>query len=192
MSLEALRERIIQRAKEEANRIIEEAEKKAREIIEEARRRAREEKERLTREKIKEARREAQRIISEASFKARLKMAQVKEEALEEVFKEAYDKIKSRNFDVDASITSLLKEVLDIVKASEGLKLYVNEEDVERAKKAAKELGLKKFDVSTAPITGGVIVEAAEMRIDNSYDTRFTGMRTVLARDVARILFGEA
>ncbi len=189
VSIDELRERLLEQARKKAEEIIKEAEKRAEEIIAQAEaewmEKSRRERERI----LSEARMRGRIIVSEAKRKARIEVTKAKYEVLEDIFNEAWKRISSREgYDVEKSLRSLLDEALMFLESPKELR--VSEIDVETAEKITAEKGLS-VEIVKANITGGLIlVDESGNRVDNSYDTRFKRSRETLLPTISSILWG--
>ncbi len=189
ISIEELREKLLEQAKKKAEEIIREAEKKAGEITAAAEaewlEKSRKERERI----ISEAETKARIIISEARRKARIKITEAKNTVVNEVYGEAWNRISNRQgFDVYLSLKNLLEEALSYIDNPDTV--LVSEKDRDIIGRVLKDKGLD-LKIQTAGVTGGLLVSDNYGNIvDNSYDTRFRRSREVLLPIISRILWG--
>ncbi len=193
-SLEELREKILEEAREKARKIIEDAEKKAKEIIgkaeEEWRRKLEEEKNNI----INEARKQASAILSEAKIKYNLVILKAKNEVLEEVFEKAKDVLKQRNFDVEKSLERLLSESIQYLpENTTEITIIVNPRDESIIKKVATSILKDKVKykiVKDDKIIGGIVIETPKgIRIDNTYEARLSRVKEGFINKISEILW---
>ncbi len=189
VSIEELREKLVEQAKKKAEEIIREAEKKAGEITAAAEaewlEKSRKEKERI----INEAKTKARIIISEARRKARIKLTGAKNTVINEVYDEAWNRISNRQgFDVYLSLKNLLKEALSYVDEPDTVLVPGRDHDI--ISRVLKDEGLE-LKIQATDITGGILlIDKYGNIVDNSYDTRFKRSKEVLLPIISRILWG--
>ncbi|MEM4717860.1 MAG: V-type ATP synthase subunit E family protein [Desulfurococcaceae archaeon] len=190
MSDEA-RAKILEEAKKKANEIIEEARKTAESIIKEAEERWRRKAE-AERDKILfEANSQASAIIAEARKTSRFVIGEAKLNVIEHLYETIYDRIKKGDYNVEASLRSLLRESLDYVEKP--VKVIVRKDQVSILQKILVELGHGNVEIEGSDdILGGLVLISEEgTLVDNRLETRLKQSREKLLSIIAKTLFGE-
>ncbi|MBS3105986.1 hypothetical protein J4234_07070 [Candidatus Woesearchaeota archaeon] len=181
MGLEAVKDEILNSAKEQSNSLIAEARKEAGRIARET-----ENKIEGMKQKTDE---EAKRIIdtikrqelASAELENKKMLLEVKKQLIDGVFAEAKKRLK--NLD-DKKKESYIKKLLE--KAKNDIEIsgvYCNKKDAKL---------LKGFNVETADIIGGLMAENREktIRVDYSFDAMLENLKETELQNINKELFG--
>ena len=181
MGLEAVKDEILNSAKEQSNSLIAEARKEASRIARET-----ENKIEGMKEKSDE---EAKRIIdiikrqelASAELENKKALLEAKKQLIDNVFAEARKRLE--NLDdkkKEAHIKKLLEKAKNDIEVSS---VYCNKKDAKF---------VKGFNVEVADIIGGVMAENREktIRVDYSFDTTLESIKESELQNISKILFG--
>jgi len=200
VGIEALREGILNKARERAKEIIERAESEAKEIISKSLRiyeeRVKQERERAYRELSEEYRR---KLVDE-SLRLNLELLRVKNEVVSDLVSNVVTAIRNLNPERrKESLRRLLKESLPTELLKNGGKVVVhvvkNDEDI--IKELIREEGLDNIvagiNVIDDKYLGGVLIESGdgEVLIDNTYLTRIERALSIIIRRLNEEVFKE-
>lgn len=181
MGLEAVKEEILNSAKERANSIIADARKEANRILKEAEKKieAIREKTDLETKKIMDAIKRQE--LSSAEFENKKMLLEAKKQVIDAVFAEVRGKLE--NLD-DKRRESYTKKLLEKVKSD------IEAEHVYCSKKDAK--FIKGHKVEPVDITGGLIAENKDktIRVDYSFETLLQSIKDSELQGISKILFG--
>ncbi len=196
---EALKSRIIQDAREEADRIIQEAERQADQIIKEAESKGEERKKELIREGQKKAEdiKHQEKIL--AGLERRKKVLAAKQEEIKKVFKEVLTRVGEIE---ETAYREIIEEMLIREVQSGEEKVAVSRKDRERLgedflesvnKRLEEEgrTGSLTFSESSRDISGGFILLEEGVENNNSFDEILKMNLDELEPLAAQILFSE-
>lgn len=180
MGLEAVKEEILDGAKQQANSLIAEARKEANRVTKEAERKI---------EKILEKSESEAKVMMDMIKRQELASAELenkkmllaaKKEMIESVFNEARKKLESLN---EKKKEVLVKKLLEKAKSEMEIgSVYCNKNDAKF---------LKDFSPETASILGGIMAENKErtIRIDYSFDSMLQSLKESELQNVSKALF---
>ncbi len=181
MGLEALKEEILNSAKEQANSLIAEARKEANRIMKEAEKKIEEMKEKSDIETKKMLDTIKRQELASAELENKKILLEAKKQIIESVFIEAKKRLE--NLD-DKKRESYLKKLLEKAKNDIEIEyVYCNKKDTKF---------LKGFNVEIANIIGGLIAENKErtIRVDYSFETLLQGIKENELQNINKLLFG--
>lgn len=193
---ERIKEKLLEKAREDAKRIIEDAKREAEKIIKEAEEKWKKKVEETRRKIIEEAKREAEEILVDARIKARIRITEEKNRVIEQLLGKVEELVDKDVFNREESLRKLLEEAIKQSRLNEVV-IYVSSRDIKlmQSLKPRIESGLKVkiIDIREANIKGGVIVESVDggIRIDNSYDVRLELVKMKLLPEVSKELFSN-
>lgn len=194
MSLEKIRQKIVEEAEEEAGRINKDAEKKGRMAKEEAKRAAEEKyKRELADEKATLALEEERvRIKYKADMNA--EVLRLKNQLIDEVFDKAVEKIsKLENTKYLEIITRYLSENLisgvDTLIISQKDKERITEKWVDTTLEKMNKGGFQLKIVTSHDIQGGFILKGEKAEIDCSLEQIIADKKEELKPEISRVLF---
>ncbi len=179
MSLEELKESVLEKARKKAERIVEEARRKAREIVEEAKK---EYWERYRREKelmLRKIREEEFRKYSAKLLELNSELLIVKRKLIDELVNTATERIRNLPPEIrKESLRRLIKESMEAGIIKDNFVIKVVNRDVDLVKDCVRELDLtdRLASVGLLPddMLGGLVIEdtKGDVAIDNTYSTR--------------------
>lgn len=193
---ERIKEKLLEKAREDAKRIVEDAKREAEKIIKEAEEKWKKKVEETRRKIIEEAKREAEEILVDARIKARIRITEEKNRVIEQLLGKVEELVDKDVFNREESLRKLLEEAIKQSRLNEVV-IYVSSRDIKlmQSLKPRIESGLKVkiIDIREANIKGGVIVESVDggIRIDNSYDVRLELVKMKLLPEVSKELFSN-
>ncbi|NMA54872.1 MAG: hypothetical protein GX952_02930 [Firmicutes bacterium] len=195
--VEALRERIRQRAEEEAKAIETEAEHQAKDILIRARAEADQQREAIIAQAKQDAQERKRRILAMAAMEARRQELKTKEEIIDEAFAAALKQLRElpaakyrqllKPIMVEAALTGTEQVVIaphDRERLGSDFIAAVNQEL--KAKGLAGEL---KLSPETRPLEGGFVLVAGGVEDNNSFELILKLSRDELEQEVAAVLF---
>ncbi len=191
-----IKEKLLEKAREDAKRIIEDAKREAERIIKEAEEKWREKVEETRRKIISEAKRKAEEILIDARIKARMRITEEKNKIIEQLLGRVEELVDKGMFSREESLERLLEEAVKQSGLSEVI-VYTSNRDVELVRalkpKIESKLNVKITDIRRSNIKGGVIVESTDgnIRIDNSYETRLELAKMRLLPKISKELFSN-
>lgn len=181
MGLEAVKEEILNSAKEQANSMIAEARKEANRIAKEAEKRIGEIREKSEAEAKKMLDAIKRQEFASAELENKKMLLEAKKEIIESVFAEARKRLEALD---DRKRELMMKRLLEKAKNEiEIACIYCNKRDAKF---------IKGFGVEAANILGGIMVENKEktVRIDYSFDAMLQGIKESELQNVSKTLFG--
>jgi len=193
---ERIKEKLLEKAREDAKRIVEDAKREAEKIINEAEEKWKKKVEEARRKIIEEAKREAEEILVDARIKARMRITEEKNRVIEQLLGKVEELVDKDVFNREESLRKLLEEAVKQSRLNEVV-IYVSSRDIKLMQslktRIESELKVKIIDIREANIKGGVIVESVDggIRIDNSYDVRLELVKMRLLPEVSKELFSN-
>lgn len=193
---ERIKEKLLEKAHEDAKRIVEDAKREAEKIIKEAEEKWKKKVEEARRKIIEEAKREAEEILVDARIKARIRITEEKNRVIEQLLGKVEELVDKDVFNREESLRKLLEEAIKQSRLNEVV-IYVSSRDIKLMQslktRIESELKVKIIDIREANIKGGVIVESVDggIRIDNSYDVRLELVKMRLLPEVSKELFSN-
>ncbi|HHT72060.1 MAG: V-type ATP synthase subunit E family protein [bacterium] len=195
--VEALKERIRQRAEDEAKALTAEAEKQADEIVAQAKAKADREREAILAQAEQDAGERKRRILAMAAMEARRQELRTKEEIINNAFSLALQQL--RELPADEYQQLLGPIMIDAVETGTE-QVVVAPHDKERlgpsfiaaVNKELKARGLEgKLELSpeTRPLEGGFVLIAGGVENNNSFELILKLSRDELEQEVAAVLF---
>lgn len=196
MSLEALKERVLEKARAEAERILSEARERASKIVDEARREYLQRREEARRRELAELASEYSRRLTARSMELNTELLRVKNQIVSDLL----ESVKARLGEVSGdlrreSLKRLLSEALaqgmDVGEAV----IRVLPRDAELLHEILREVGnpvaVKKVDILPESCLGGVVVESAEgaFAVDNTYLTRLERLSAFIYKRLREEVF---
>ncbi|MBI2656947.1 hypothetical protein HYX03_04360 [Candidatus Woesearchaeota archaeon] len=180
MGLEAVKEEILNSAKEQSNSLLAEARKEANKIMREAEKKAEEmrEKNDLETKKILDIIKRQE--LASAELESKKMVLEAKKQVIENVFSEAKKRLESLD---DKKRESYIKQLLERAKSDiEVAHVYCNKKDIKF---------LKDFKAEAAEIIGGLIAENKEktIRVDYSFETLLQSIKENELQNINKILF---
>jgi len=189
-----IRDKLLEKAREDAKRIIEDAKHEAERIIREAEEKWKKKVEETKKKILEDAERKAEEILIDAQIKARMKITDEKNKIIELLMNKIEELIEKGIYDRSESLRKLAIEAISQLELKEVI-IYVSRNDKELMEKLKSsienELNVRINDIKEANIRGGVIVESIDggIRIDNSYDARLEIIKTRLLPQISKELF---
>ena len=189
-----IRDKLLEKAREDAKRIIEDAKHEAERIIREAEEKWKKKVEETKKKILEDAERKAEEILIDAQIKARMKITDEKNKIIELLMNKIEELIEKGTYDRSESLRKLAIEAIGQLELKEVI-IYVSRNDKELMEKLKSsienELNVRINDIKEANIRGGVIVESIDggIRIDNSYDARLEIIKTRLLPQISKELF---
>ncbi|MGI6128521.1 MAG: V-type ATP synthase subunit E [bacterium] len=195
--VEALKERIRQRAKEEAQAVIAEAEKQAAEIIAKAKARAEKERADILAAAEREADERKRRTLAMAAMRSRRQELKTKEELIDEAFSLAIQKLQQLPAD---KYQQLLKPILLAAVETGTEQVVIADHDTKRIDssfinaineelKAQGKVGALTLAKETRQLQGGFILSAGGVENNYSFELILKLSRDELEQEVASVLF---
>lgn len=181
MGLEAVKEEILNSAKERANSVIAEARKEAGRVAKEAEKKieATREKNEAETKKLMDAIKRQE--LSSAEFENKKMLLEAKKQAIDDVFMGAKKKLEGLD---DQKREAYIKKLLEKVKSDiEVGYVYCSKKDARFIK------GHKAENIG---IIGGLMAENKDMtiRVDYSFETMLQGIKDSELQSISKILFG--
>ncbi len=180
MGLEAVKEEILNSAKEQSNSLLAEARKEANKIMREAENKIEEMKEKNDLETKKILDMIKRQELASAELENKKMILEAKKQVIENVFSEAKKKLESLD---DKKREAYVKKLLEKAKSDiEVAHVYCNKRDIKF---------LKDFNAETAEIIGGLIAENKEktIRVDYSFETLLQSIKENELQDINKMLF---
>jgi len=181
MGLEAVKEEILNSAKEKANSLTAEARKEANRIMREAERKAEEMKEKSEAETKRMIDLIKRQELASAELENKKMVLEAKKQIIDAVFSEAKQRIESLD---DRKRETYIKKLLEKAKKDIHVAhVYLNKKDAK---------SLKEHDVETADIIGGLIAENKDktVRVNYSFETLLESIKESELQNINKVLFG--
>jgi len=181
MGLEAVKDEILNSAKEHSNSLIAEARKEASRIMKDAEKKAeasREKSEAETKKMMDVIKRQE---LAAAELENKKMLLESKKQVIESVFAEARARLEKLD---DKKREDYIKKLIEKIKNE------IQAEHVYCSKKDAK--FVKGFDANPIDIIGGLIAENKErtIRVDSSFDTMLESIKEKELQGINKLLFG--
>lgn len=221
--VQRLIQRVLEKARAQAEEVLAQARQEVQERLRRAEEQAKEREEELVRAGLGQVERARRRLLSQAQLRLKGELLERKAAILEEVFAEVHRRLRVRGLrqrqrqgqtpapdrsggDGDGDSDAYLELLVTLVRSSlageepSSVRLYLSPEDFEewgsKLKEALKrELGLSpdSVELAEARITGGVIVELPERRLqlDSSLEQLLREFRPQLEELVQEEIFAE-
>lgn len=180
MGLEAVKEEILNSAKEEANSLIAEARKEANRIAKEAEKKIEELQAKSESETKKAFETIKRQELASAELENKKMLLEAKKQIIDATFAEARKKLESLD---DKKREAIMKKLLERAKSEmEAAKIYCSKRDAKLA---------KGVNVQAADITGGLIAENEDgtVRIDYTFDTMLQSIKERELQNISKLLF---
>jgi len=197
MSLDALREEILKKARAKAEAIIKSAEEEAKKILDEAMREYTRRYELVREAELRELRDELSKKLSEKNLEVNTNLLNLKNELIEALRKEILSKINEMSDEERRkSLKKLINECLNEIRTSRRVRVCVVERDVPLVKDVLRELSVEDrvMEIKTLPpeSVGGVLIETEDgsLGLDNTYATRLERLMTFIYRKLNEEVFG--
>ncbi len=197
MSLDALREEILRKARAKAEAMIKSAEEEAKKILDEAMREYTRRYELVREAELRELRDELSKKLSEKNLEVNTNLLNLKNELIEALRKEILSKINEMSDEERRkSLKKLINECLNEIRTSRRVRVCVVERDVPLVKDVLRELSVedKVMEIKTLPpeSVGGVLIETEDgsLGLDNTYATRLERLMTFIYRKLNEEVFG--
>ncbi len=197
MSLENLREKVLEKARAKAEKIINDAKEQASKIVNEAKKEYLRKSEEVRNRELMELINEYSHKLTMKSMELNIELLKVKNQIIEDLMESVKMRLKEVSEDLrKKSLTKLLNEAL-----TEGININevvvkVLPKDVDLLRKVLNEesnkaLVIKKIDVLPEFYLGGVIVESVDgtFALDNTYLTRLEKLSTILYKRLTEEVF---
>lgn len=178
--MNALTQYVLDQAKSRAEKAIAQANKKAEQILKEANERAKEHEQELVHAGMAEVERIRRQIISQAQLTFKGELLAERANILDRILTEVRGRLEKICAEDGDRYLAFLIELLEGTLAGEKhdhIVVYLSERDAKCYEKElptalASKLNLKKVEIRTSPITGGVVVEipSRHLQIDTSFD----------------------
>jgi len=204
LSLEKLKQEILEDAEKTIKKILSNAEKEASKILAEAEKNAELIKNQRREEVVKAMREKERAVLSMAKIDGKKLLFSTQEELFEQVFKEAKNRLSKVKRD-----SKYLKILIDYIKdgikelESNNIILILNKKDKAFVKKYLNKIvsEIKKDNANitlelseeSADIMGGVILQTSDGSkiYNNSFDARLNNVMDNYRNEIMNILFGE-
>jgi V/A-type H+-transporting ATPase subunit E len=197
MSLDALREEILRKARAKAETMIKSAEEEAKKILDEAMREYTRRYELVREAELRELRDELSKKLSEKNLEVNTNLLNLKNELIEALRKEILSKINEMSDEERRkSLKKLINECLNEIRTSRRVRVCVVERDVPLVKDVLRELSVEDrvMEIKTLPpeSVGGVLIETEDgsLGLDNTYATRLERLMTFIYRKLNEEVFG--
>ncbi|MCC6033375.1 MAG: hypothetical protein LM561_04765 [Desulfurococcaceae archaeon] len=197
MSLDALREEILRKARAKAEAMIKSAEEEAKKILDEAMREYTRRYELVREAELRELRDELSKKLSEKNLEVNTNLLNLKNELIEALRKEILSKINEMSDEERRkSLKKLINECLNEIRTSRRVRVCVVERDVPLVKDVLRELSVEDrvMEIKTLPpeSVGGVLIETEDgsLGLDNTYATRLERLMTFIYRKLNEEVFG--
>jgi V/A-type H+-transporting ATPase subunit E len=197
MSLDALREEILRKARAKAEAMIKSAEEEAKKILDEAMREYTRRYELVREAELRELRDELSKKLSEKNLEVNTNLLNLKNELIEALRKEILSKINEMSDEERRkSLKKLINECLNEIRTSRRVRVCVVERDVPLVKDVLRELSIEDrvMEIKTLPpeSVGGVLIETEDgsLGLDNTYATRLERLMTFIYRKLNEEVFG--
>ena len=197
MSLDALREEILKKARAKAEAMIKSAEEEAKKILDEAMREYTRRYELVREAELRELRDELSKKLSEKNLEVNTNLLNLKNELIEALRKEILSKINEMSDEERRkSLKKLINECLNEIRTSRRVRVCVVERDVPLVKDVLRELSVEDrvMEIKTLPpeSVGGVLIETEDgsLGLDNTYATRLERLMTFIYRKLNEEVFG--
>ena len=180
MSLEAVKDEILNSAKSQANSMLAEARKEANRIATEAEKKIEEMKSKSESEAKRTMDTIKRQEMSSAELEGKKMLLEAKKQIVEAVFSDSRKKIESLP---DKKREELIKKLLEKAKKDiEIAHIYCSSRDAKF---------IKEFDVQSADIIGGLIAENNErtVRVDYSFETLLQSIKENELQSISKLLF---
>lgn len=178
--LAALTQHVLDRAKEAAVATIARAHKRADETLRQAEERSRKREQELVRVGLVSVEQARRQIISQARLRLKEDLLATKTKILDQVVSQIRDHLAKMQSEDGKAYLDILVKLLEGTLATEKVNhvvVYLSEQDVKRYEKElpaalASKLNLRKVEIRTSRISGGVIVEYPDehVQIDTSFE----------------------
>jgi len=195
--LQAIIEKILSDAKEEARLIKEEAKKARKKILVETRKEAEELKQNLVEKGKKEVERQAEGLIREKKIELKKKKLEFKREKLEEVYRAALKKLlelkkKEKEKLYQSMILRLAKGGEEII-VSNSERSLIDQDFLTRLNRSLKKSGREplKLSLENREIKGGFILKKDNLEVNASLEVLFNNLVEREAKKITQTLFGE-
>lgn len=195
--MQAIVEKIISDAREEAKAIKEEAKKNRKRILAEVRKEAEELKQELVREGRKKVDLEAEGLIREKRIELKKKQLKFKREKLNEVFEVAFNKLLSLKEEEKEKLYCSM--ILSLSEGGEEI-IFSNEERgltskpfLNHLNQSLKKAGREPLTLSheNREIKGGFILKKGNFEVNASLEVLFSDLAGREAKEIAQILFAK-
>jgi V/A-type H+-transporting ATPase subunit E len=197
MSLDALREEILRKARAKAEAMIKSAEEEAKKILDEAMREYTRRYELVREAELRGLRDELSKKLSEKNLEVNTNLLNLKNELIEALRKEILSKINEMSDEERRkSLKKLINECLNEIRTSRRVRVCVVERDVPLVKDVLRELSVEDrvMEIKTLPpeSVGGVLIETEDgsLGLDNTYATRLERLMTFIYRKLNEEVFG--
>ncbi len=179
MAIEDLKERIVKKARDDADKQLDDARNEAAEIISKSKLTAQATKKTAWEELNKQIDQQRARAKAGAELEAEKMVLNKKKELIESVFEDVKEKVSS--LDAKTRKADLQKLMKKADKELTVAKVYCNKKDTD---------SIKGAKAVSAPILGGLIAEekSGKISLDLSYDSMLEVVREQTAKNVAEIL----
>lgn len=195
--MQAIIEKILSDAREEAKAIKVEAQREKKKILAEARREAQRLKEELIREGKNKAEQIVEGLIREKKIELKKKRLKFKRQKLEKVFEAALERLlglpeKEKKKVIYSMILRLAQGGEEVVVAQEESQIYDSvflEQLNQEIKKSGKEP--LKLSQEVRDLKGGFILKKENLEINASFEVLFKYLFEKEIQNIAKVLFGD-
>jgi V/A-type H+-transporting ATPase subunit E len=205
-SIEAIRERIIQDASQEAEQIIKGAKEKAQQILSEMEERVEETRQKRLDEGRKYAEEASERALADSQVEYRRLLSEERDRLFEEASQVALDQL--REFSSKEQYLKKLQDLIveaGIILGGGALEVSLNERDIPKLKKRALRRLAKRIQEETQTKTslevvddvvdslGGTVVSRKDenVSVDNTFEARLSRIKEEKRSEIYHILFEE-
>lgn len=206
VGIEAIREKIIQDASQEAAQIIKRAEDRAQQILSEMKERIEESRQKRLDEGRKYAEEASERALADSQVEYRRQLSEEKDRLFEEASQTALDQL--RDFSSKEQYLTKLQDLIveaGIILGGGTLDISLNDRDRPKFKKRALRRLAKRIEEETQKKTsleitdgaidslGGAVVSrrGENVSVDNSFEARLSRIKEEKRSEIYRILFEE-
>jgi V/A-type H+/Na+-transporting ATPase subunit E len=178
--MNALTQYVLDQAKQRAEKAIAQATDKADQILKQAEERAKEHEQELIRAGMAEVERVRRQVISQAQLRFKSELLEVRANIIDQILAEVRNRLERVCAEDGNRYLAFLMELLEGSLADEKgdhVVLYLSERDAKCYERKlpqalASTLNLKKVEIRTSSISGGVVLElpSRHLQIDTSFD----------------------